>query len=63
MYVLNIYYIGRAYFHFRKTGGIKGDRTFGKKLPEEKALEKGKALANKAGEAIENKIDAADNKV
>ena len=27
MYVFLIWFIGKAYFYFRKTGGIKGDRS------------------------------------
>ena len=60
MYCFNIFYIGKAYFNFRKTGGIKGDRSQYNKLPEEKYLEKAKDLANKGGEALEKRIDAAD---
>ena len=56
MYCINIYYIGKAYFYFRKTGGIKGDRRT-TMLPEEKLAAKGKNLANKAGDYIENKVD------
>ena len=58
-HILSIYYVGRAYFYFRKNGGIHGlKKTQG--LPEEKMLEKAGELADKGAKKVFDKQDAQD---
>ena len=54
-----IYLVGKSYFYFRKTGGIKGSNPT-KDLPEDKALKKGKSIANAVAEKAHEKMDKAD---
>ena len=60
-HLVSIYYLGRAYYYFRKTGGIKGLNPT-TDLPEEKALRHVKAGANKVAEVAHKKMDEADKK-
>ena len=55
-YCLNIYFIGHAYWSFRKTGGIKGVKAT-KELTEERLAKKAGGVLNKAGGYVEGKID------
>ena len=56
MQLIATYYTARAYFYFRKTGGIKGhNRT--QDLPEEELIKKAGAASKKVGETIEKAID------
>ena len=56
-----IYYLGRAYYYFRKTGGIKGMNPT-HDLPEDKALKHGKAIAGKVADVAHNQMDKAEKK-
>ena len=55
-YVFVIYYVGRAYFYFRKTGGIKGLNPV-HELPEERAARRAGKIAKKGAEMLEDRID------
>tara|TARA_B110000285_G_C14898755_1_gene502151 strand:+ start:516 stop:764 length:249 start_codon:yes stop_codon:yes gene_type:complete len=59
-HLVSIYYLGRAYYYFRKTGGIKGLNPTD--LPEDKVLKHGKTVANKVAEVAHNKMDEAEKK-
>ena len=48
--------MGRAYFYFRKTGGIHGLAST-RDLPEDKLLAKGVELAKKGAEKAEQALD------
>lgn len=52
----SVYYIGRAYYYFRKTGGIKGVARTGD-LPEEQFANQVGNVANVAGGALSNALD------
>mmetsp|Transcript_13308 Transcript_13308/g.22602 ORF Transcript_13308/g.22602 Transcript_13308/m.22602 type:complete len:187 (-) Transcript_13308:41-601(-) len=56
MQVTGVYYIGKAYFYFRKTGGIHGFRGTAD-LPEERLLAKSNELFKKGAEKVESAID------
>ena len=55
-YILNIWFIGKAYWDFRKTGGIKGLKPT-TNLPEERAAFAAGKMARKAGDAIDKRVD------
>ena len=55
-YILNIWFIGKAYWDFRKTGGIKGLKPT-TNLAEERAMKKAGQVAGKAGDFIDKKVD------
>ena len=55
-YCLNIYFIGQAYWSFRKTGGIKGVKAT-KELTEDRIAKKAGVVLDKAGNYVENKVD------
>ena len=54
-----IYYVGRSYFYFRKSGGIKGLNPT-KDLPEDKAIAKTRVVADAVIEKAMKKMDEAD---
>ena len=55
-YCITIYFVGKAYWTFRKTGGIKGLNP-ATNLPEERAMKKAGQIAGRAGQYIEKKVD------
>ena len=55
-YCANIYFIGTAYWSFRKTGGIKGLKPT-TDLPEERAARKVNNAMNRGANYVEKKID------
>ena len=59
VHLVCIYYVGRAYYYFRKTGGIKGMNPT-KDLPEDRALRAGKNAVNLAADKAHQKMDEAD---
>ena len=59
VHVACIYYVGRAYYYFRKTGGIKGLNPT-KDLPEDKALRVGTKAVNLAVDQAHKKMDEGD---
>ena len=55
-HLLSVWFVGRAYYHFRKGGGIHGLAST-RDLPEEKLLRKGVELAKKGAEKAEEQLD------
>ena len=43
-HLICIFFLGKTYYYFRKTGGIKGLNPT-KDLPEDRVMRKGKAIA------------------
>ena len=56
-YVWMLWYLCRAYFYFRKSGGIKGFRRDKGLLPEEKLAKKAAKIGSKATGALDLAVD------
>ena len=56
-YVWMLWYLCRAYFQFRKSGGIKGFRRDKGLLPEEKLAKKAAKIGSKATGALDLAVD------
>ena len=55
-YCLNIYFIGQAYYSFRKSGGIKGLKPT-TNLAEERIARRAGAVLEKGGNYIEKRVN------
>ena len=60
-HIISAYYVGRAYYYFRKNGGIHGLAKTDT-LPEEKLLQKAGELAGKGAVLAEAAVDKQINK-
>ena len=57
VYVWMMWYLCRAYFFFRKSGGIKGFRRDSGLLPEEKLARKAAQIGKKGVGAVDLAVD------
>ena len=60
-HIMSVYFVGRAYFYFRKNGGIWGTAQTDN-LIEDRMLQKGASLMKKGANVVENKIDESNIK-